>query len=103
MRRKIHSYIGLAKRSGKLVTGYHTCIHMIKSKKMKLVIVAEDVSQNTKDKFRNLAVRNGIPFFIWGNACDLSMMAGENNRGVFGITDENFAEVIALEIQNHRS
>lgn len=101
MRQKIHSYIGFAKRSGNLVAGYNTCIYMIKSKKIKLLIVAEDSAENTKNKFSKLAAQNNIPIFIWGTSEDLSMMAGENNRSIFGITDKNFAEVIALEMRNY--
>lgn len=99
-RRKIESYFGLARRAGKILSGYRTCMNSIGRGRIKLIILAEDTSQNTKDKFRSLCERYEIPFRIYGRSDDLSAMAGMSLRGVFGITDGNFAEAMIKEIED---
>ncbi len=101
-RKKIESYFGLARRAGKILSGYRTCMNSIGRGKIKLIILAEDTSQNTKDKFQSLCERYGIAFRIYGRSEDLSVMSGMPERGVFGITDRNFAEAMIKEIENEQ-
>ena len=50
MRSKINSYLGFAKKSGNLMSGTNTCIFGISKGKVKLVILAEDISENSEKK-----------------------------------------------------
>ena len=54
MRERIHSYFGFAKKSRNLISGYNTCLYGIQKRKVKLMILASDLSENTLDKFRRL-------------------------------------------------
>ena len=101
-RKKIESYLGLARRAGKVISGYQTCVHTISKGTIRLLIVAEDASDNTKDKFAHLCKLYEVPFFIYASADYLSEMTGMHGRGIFGITDRNFAEVMIKEIQNEK-
>ena len=56
-KKKIESYLGLARRAGKIVSGYQTCVHTISKGNIKLIIVASDASENTRDRFKNLCSR----------------------------------------------
>lgn len=96
MRKKIDSYLGFARKSRGLVTGYNTCVFAIK--KIKLLIIAEDLSDNTVKKLHKLASDNGVPLRVYGNTDELSKITGSTERGVYGITDMNFANVILKEI-----
>ena len=102
MREKIHSYLGLARRSGNLVTGYDTCIQLMKKRKIKLLIVTEDAAEQTRSKFLKLTEKNGIRMYVFSTTVDLSAITGMENRSVYGITDHNFASAIAGEIENMR-
>lgn len=102
MRAKIESYLGLARRSGNLVTGYDTCIQLMKKNKIKLMIVTEDASEQTRNKFIKLTEKNGVQMYVFGKTTELSAITGMENRSVYGITDRNFASAIAGEIQNVR-
>ena len=93
-------YLGLARRAGKIVSGYRTCVHIIGRGSIKLMIVAEDASDNTKDKFTALCKKFGVPCLIYGTAESLSRAAGLSGIGVFGITDRNFADLMIKEISN---
>ena len=99
---KVKSYLGLARWAGKIVSGYQTCIHTLQKGEVKLIIVAEDAAQNTKDKFVHLCEKYGVPFEIFSTADELSEMTGFPGRGVFGITDKGFAEVTMKEIRNEK-
>lgn len=98
MRKKVDSYLGFAAKSRNLISGYHTCLHSIKQRKMKLLILSEDLSENTIDKLVKLSKENGIPSRIYGKSVELSRATGNQGRGVFGITDKNFADIILKEI-----
>ena len=97
---KAEKYLGLARKAGKVVSGYQTCVHTISKGQIKLIIVAEDASDNTKKKFRVLCERHSVPFRIYGNSEDLSHITGLSGRGIFGITDNGFAEVIIKETEH---
>jgi ribosomal protein L7Ae-like RNA K-turn-binding protein len=98
MRKKVDSYLGFAAKSRNLVSGYHTCLHAIRQKKLKLLILSEDLSENTVEKLSKYSAENGIPFRRYGKTEELSKITGNTERGVFGVTDGNFADAILREI-----
>ena len=63
MHDRVYSFIGLAVKAGKLLSGDETCERALKAGKVRLVIVSEDASGNTRKKFmdmcnyRNVAIR----------------------------------------------
>jgi ribosomal protein L7Ae-like RNA K-turn-binding protein len=99
MRRKINSYLGFAKRSGNLVAGYNACEMAMKRNKIKLLLVTEDVSDNSKKKFRKLAAERSIPLYIFSITEDIPLYISDEGKGIFGITDHNFAKIIELEMK----
>ncbi|QEK12232.1 50S ribosomal protein L7ae [Crassaminicella thermophila] len=94
MNDKVFSFLGLAQRSGNLVTGEDTCTAYIKKNAINLVIVAEDASNNTKKKFKDMTMYRNINFVIYGNKNELSHAIGKTNRAVYGIKDKEFAKKI---------
>ena len=99
-RSKIESYLGFARKAGKVVSGYHKCLYMLSKKSVKLIILADDVSQNTKDKFFHQCEKSGIPCVSFGTIESLSQVTSNDGRGVYGITDGGFAQAIIKEIDN---
>jgi ribosomal protein L7Ae-like RNA K-turn-binding protein len=97
---KAYNYLGLARRAGKVLSGYQTCLHTLGKSPVYLVIVASDASQNTKDKFSSLCERHDISFKIFGTATELSEATGLPDRGIFAITDQNLAEAMIKEIEH---
>ena len=100
MKEKIHSYLGLSKRSRNLISGYNSCIYGMKRGKIRLLILAVDLTENTIKKFERLAEAQGIPFRIYGTKETLSEMTGEVGRGIFGISDNNLAAAILKEMDS---
>jgi ribosomal protein L7Ae-like RNA K-turn-binding protein len=86
--------IGLAMKAGKIGYGADMCEDKIKNKEAYLIIIAEDVSNNTKDKFIKLASLYNISIVIFGEIDSLSKSIGKSNKGVFVVSDEGFSNKI---------
>lgn len=95
---KVFSYLGFAAKSRNLVTGYNTCAMMMGKRKLKLLILTKDLSENTMKKMQQQCGSNHIEYRIFGTAEELSKITGKSGKGIFGITDRHFAEIIAKEI-----
>lgn len=103
MKKKVISYLGFAKKSGNLVSGVNTCTFTMAKRKAKLVILAEDISENSEKKIMKEIRKYGIPFVKYGKSEELSHATGSNGRNVFAICDKKFAEVIMNEIDGEIS
>lgn len=91
---KILGLIGLAMKSGNVSFGADSVEENILKKKIKLVIISEDSSERTKNKFVSICEKNKVPVIIDGNIDSLSKAIGKNNKAILGIKDLNFAESI---------
>jgi ribosomal protein L7Ae-like RNA K-turn-binding protein len=103
IRNKVESYLGFAARSRNLITGYNTCIMMMAKRKVRLLILTEDLSENTVEKMLTQCNKNKVEYRIFGNSDDLSHITGKSGKGIFGITDKHFAEIICKEIDQIQS
>lgn len=63
-----------------------------------------DLAENSIKKMISLARANiGVPYRVFGTMEELSHMTGTAGKGIFAITDTNFAEVILKEIDDMQS
>ena len=99
MKKKIDSYLGFAKKSGNLMSGINTCSFGLSRGKVKLVILAEDISENSEKKMMKESRKHGVKHVKYGRGEELSHIVGESGRSVFAICDDNFAKVILDEIK----
>ncbi|GAA3662426.1 L7Ae/L30e/S12e/Gadd45 family ribosomal protein [Asaccharospora irregularis] len=99
---KIYSFLGLATRAGKIVSGDDSTLLELKKGKVKLVIVAEDASDNTKKLFRDKSSFRDIPYIIFSTKLKLGMSIGKAPRAVLGIKDENFSKRITELIETSK-
>lgn len=97
-RDKVYSYLGFAARSRNLVTGYNTCSMMMDKNKIKLLILTEDLAENTVKKMQQQCGRTKTEYRIFGESDVLSHRTGNSGKGIFGVTDRHFAEIICKEI-----
>ena len=93
------SLLGIAQRGRRLVSGQDVVKREITRGRVALMIIAEDTSFNSKDKFVSLSKKHGIPVLIWGNSYDLGRALGQNKRTAIGITDKNFAVEISKRLK----
>ncbi len=66
----------------------------IKKKMVKLVVVAEDSSNRTKDKFKRICEEFHIPIIEFADIETLSKTIGKNNKAIIGIQDINLSKEI---------
>ncbi len=95
---KFRSYMGFAARSKNIQVGYNTALMLIAKRRVKLLIIATDVGDNTKRKLTQKCVNNNIKYRVFGEASELSQMTGNVDKGIFTIVDKGFAESICKEI-----
>ncbi len=63
-------------------------------RKVFIVIIAEDGSLKTKEKFQKIANENNITVFIYGDIDSNSKAIGKKNKAVIAIKDKNFSNAI---------
>lgn len=97
------SYLGFAARSKNLVTGYNTCILMIERRKLKLLILSSDLAENTLKKLKQKSEQYNVEYRIFGESDEIAHATGNPGKGIFGITDKHFAEIISKEIDRIQS
>jgi len=95
---RVLSYIGLAMKAGKVVTGESGVATNLKEGHVLLCIVAQDASANTKKKFRNMCAYRTLPLVEYGTKETLGRAIGKEFRATIGITDENFVKMIQSKL-----
>ena len=96
---KIYSFLGLAAKAGKVISGEEACERTIKAGKAKLVIVADDASDRTKRKFASICKQNVVEFKNFGEKEFLGKFIGKEARSVIAILGEEFAKHLGEMIE----
>ena len=91
---KALSLISLATKAGKTASGEFCTEKEVKSGKAELVIVAEDASDNTKQKFKNMCEFYEVPIYFYGDKDTLGHAMGKEFRASLAVTDLGFAKGI---------
>lgn len=91
---KVLGLIGLSAKAGKIEYGADAVEEAIKRKKAKLVIVAEDAADRTKEKFKFLCNKSNIYYVIFGEKEIISKAIGKNNKAIIAIKDKNLSDEI---------
>lgn len=89
---KALSLIGLATKAGRTVSGEFSTEKEVKSGRASLVIVADDASDNTKKKFKNMCDYYHVPVCFYGDKDTLGHAMGKEFRASLAILDEGFAK-----------
>ena len=92
--KKILGLIGISAKAGKISFGADSVEMQIKKKKINLVIIAENSSERTKDKFKKMSEKNDVPYIIVGKIDELSKAIGKSNKAIIGIKDLNLSKEI---------
>lgn len=100
MNNKVLSLIGLATRAGKTVSGEFSTEKSVKSQKAFLVIIAEDASENTKKKFRNMCSFYQVPCYFLSDKESLGRCMGKEYRASLALEDENFSKAIMKALES---
>ncbi|MDK2563308.1 ribosomal L7Ae/L30e/S12e/Gadd45 family protein [Romboutsia sedimentorum] len=91
---KIYSFLGLATRAGKLVSGDDSTLLELRRGNVKLVIVADDASENTKKLFKDKSSYRNVKYVYFSTKLQLGLSIGKAPRAAIGVKDANFANKI---------
>lgn len=98
-KKKIDSYLGFARKAGKLTAGTSKCLSMASKGKLKLLIITRDMASGSAKKLVKTAAAENIPYRIYGTSDHIGEVTGCPGRAVFGITDDEFADLISDKIE----
>lgn len=92
--KKLISLLGLAQKAGKIASGELAVEKAIKSGKAKLLLIAQDSSDNTKKNYHDMAIYYGVPFHEKLSKEILGNCIGKVHRAALAVVDEGFSKVI---------
>lgn len=91
MKKETLNMIGLAKRAGGVMSGSYLVEQALHRRKAKLVILAEDASENTKKQIINQCHYRAVPVTVIGQKAELGHALGQGERSCLAICDDNLA------------
>lgn len=97
-RNRVISLIGLSMKAGKIASGEFATEKAVKTGKAYLVIAAEEASDNTKKKFRNMCEYYQVPYYEFGGKVELGRAIGKEFRASLAVTDENLAAALEKQL-----
>lgn len=93
---KLLNMLGLGVKAGKAVFGAEMTMRAItKNHGVRLVILASDASENTREEFIHRCKVRQIPCLTYATKEALGKAAGKSPKAVVSIIDENIAKAIA--------
>ena len=99
MRNRVLQMLGIAAKSGNVVSGEFSTEKAIKSGNAYLVIVSEEASQNTRKMFTNMTDFYEVPLRVFGTKEELGRCIGKQFRASLAITDENLAKAVVSKLE----
>ena len=91
--------IGLAKRAGKVATGEFLCDKAIKNGQSRLIIIATDISENSKKAICDACNYYKVPYVLYGTGDELGRFTGTGHRVVVSVNDDNFKNAILSKLE----
>ena len=94
MEDKVINLLHMARKAGKLKSGYDACERSCFSNNAKLLIYASDIAERTKKHLLNMANANNVKIVEFGSKSLLGREFKNRDIGIICIEDANFAKGI---------
>ena len=99
MRNRVFQMLGIAAKSGNVVSGEFSTEKAVKTGHAYLVIVSEEASDNTNKMFTNMTDYYEVPMYVFGTKEELGRCIGKEFRASLAITDENLANAVENKLK----
>ena len=99
MRNRVFQMLGIAAKSGNVVSGEFSTEKAVKTGHAYLVIVSEEASENTNKMFTNMTEFYEVPMYVFGTKEELGRCIGKEFRASLAITDENLANAVENKLK----
>jgi uncharacterized protein len=105
MEDRIASYIALANKAGKIVSGSDMVGEVLKKNRdiPKVILVASDVSEDIGNKMRCMAKQYGVEHVTLFDKERYGTLLGKSLRSVLAVQGLGFAEKLKMEIERYRN
>ena len=95
---RVLSMLGMAAKAGKVESGEFSTERAVKKGRGRLVIVAEDASDNTKKMFTNMCTYYKVPVCCFGGKEELGRAMGKEMRASLAVVEEGLAKAIVKQM-----
>ena len=96
--KKVYNLLGIAQRAGKLSAGTMAAKNSLMRRRAVLLIISEDIAENSREELLNCSNRQGIPTITFGNKYDLGTALGKAYRVAITINEAGMAQAILDEL-----
>lgn len=105
MEERISSYIALANKAGKIVSGSTMVMENLRKNthQAKLALLANDISEDIGLKIGNLADVNGVTYYSLFDRNRLGELLGKGLRSAIVVQGEGFVVSLTREIERYRN
>jgi len=86
--------LGLARRAGHLAAGTETVSVAIQKGRAMLAVAAADLSAGTRERLARLTGSHHVDLIVDSSRSELGSITGCPGRGVYAVTDREFAKAI---------
>lgn len=99
---RFFNFLGLAKKSGKILEGYSKCNEERNRSKLFLFILSPDASESSRRKFKNHCKENNIPYIEDFSKEELGLAVGRAEIKILAISEENIAKKLISLYQEEK-
>ena len=92
---KLENLLGIAQKAGKISSGTFAVNQAINKNKAKMLLIAEDAFENTKNEWQRVADSKKIPIETILNKERLGKVIGKEYRVIAAVVDEGFCKAIS--------
>jgi len=105
MEERISSYIALANKAGKIVSGSDMVMENLrrKSSSGKLVLLAHDISEDIGLKIKHLAALSEVTCYVFSDKNRFGELLGKGLRSAVVVQGEGFVGSLKKEIERYRN
>ena len=100
---RVLSMIGIAAKSGNVVSGEFSTEKAVKTGSAFLVIVSEEASENTKKHFTDMTSFYEVHIYFYGDKESLGRAIGKEFRASLAIVDENLAKAVETKLLQNKT
>ncbi len=95
------SFLGLANRAGKIISGEELVVKSIQNKRARLVILSKDASARTTKKILDKCEFYQVPVRIAADRYTLGESIGKAARVVIAVIDEGFSNKLLTMLDSN--
>lgn len=95
MNEKFFGMIGIARRAGKVSIGADAVRDAVRNNMARLVILAEDASENTRKSVKNSCAFYNTACIEVSNAAELGRCIGKDTAAAISVNDDNLASAVS--------